>query len=67
MGIIQERVKVDEHGGMHFVFMCENRAMKLVRIVLRKGAEGQGRTMEGMYLTKVYCKHKGKCYDIVSL
>jgi hypothetical protein len=52
---------------MHFVFMCENRAMKLVRIVLRKGAEGQGRTMEGMYLTKIYCKHIGKCHNVVFL
>jgi hypothetical protein len=42
---------------MCFVFIYENRRMKPVEIVLRRGEEGRGRMMEGVNLAKIYCKH----------
>jgi hypothetical protein len=40
---------------IYFVFIYENRIMKTVEIVLKK--EGGGRTMEGINLNKILCKH----------
>jgi hypothetical protein len=42
--------------GMYFVSIYENRRMKPVEIVLRRGEGGRGR-MEGGNPTKVYFKH----------
>jgi hypothetical protein len=39
---------------MCFVFIYENRRMKPVAIVLRRGEVGRGRIMEGISLTKIY-------------
>jgi hypothetical protein len=51
---------------MYFLFIYENRRMKPVGIVLRSGEEERERTMEGVNLTKIYCKHICK-YHSVSL
>jgi hypothetical protein len=48
---------------MYFISIYGNRGMKPVEIVLRMGG-GKGRMMEGVNLTKIYCKHKCK-YDNV--
>jgi hypothetical protein len=39
---------------MYFVSIYENRKMRPVEIVLRKGEEGRGKTIEGVILTKIY-------------
>jgi hypothetical protein len=41
---------------MFSVYICENRRMKLVEIVLRRGEEGRGRTTEGVNLQSIF-KH----------
>jgi hypothetical protein len=51
---------------MWFVYIHENRRMKPVEIVLRRGEEGRGRMMEGVNLTEIHCKHICK-YHSVSL
>jgi hypothetical protein len=38
--------------------------MKPIEIVLRSGGERKGRTMQGINLTKVYCKHICKYYSV---
>jgi hypothetical protein len=43
---------------MYFVFMYENRRKKPVEIILRRG-----RMMEGVNLTKIYCKHICKYHN----
>jgi hypothetical protein len=49
---------------MYFVSIYENRGMKPI-IVLRMGGEsGRGRTMEGVNLTKIYCKHIYKYHNV---
>jgi hypothetical protein len=40
---------------MYFVFKYENRRMKPVKIVLRRGRSPRGRTKERVKLTKIYC------------
>jgi hypothetical protein len=40
---------------MYFVNIYENTIIKTVEIVLRRG--GRGRTMEGVNLFKIHCKH----------
>jgi hypothetical protein len=49
---------------MYFAFMCEHRGMKPVEIVLRRGDEEGGRKMEGVNLTKIYCKHICKYHNV---
>jgi deoxyadenosine/deoxycytidine kinase len=44
---------------MYFVFIYENRRMKTVEIVLRRG-----RTMEGINPNKIYFKHICKYYNV---
>jgi hypothetical protein len=48
---------------MYIVFIYENRRMKLVEIVLRRGEEGGGRQMEGVNL-KIHCKYRWKCHNV---
>jgi hypothetical protein len=40
---------------MYFVFIHENRKMKLVEIVLRRGESGSRTMMMEINLTKIYC------------
>jgi hypothetical protein len=43
---------------MYFVYVSENRIIKPVEIILRRGRDGaEGRTKEGVSLNKVHCKH----------
>jgi hypothetical protein len=43
---------------MYFAFIYENRKMKPVEIILRRGEGRGGRTTEGgVNLMKVHCKH----------
>jgi hypothetical protein len=49
---------------MYFVFIYENRRMKLGDIVLRSGEGGKGRKMEGLNLTKICYKHICKCHNV---
>jgi hypothetical protein len=46
---------------MYFVYVYENRIMKSVEIVLRRGEGGMRDKDEGVNLIKVYCKHICKC------
>jgi hypothetical protein len=48
---------------MCFVSIYENRTRKPVEIVLRRGW-GTGRTMEGVNLTKIHCKHICKYHNV---
>jgi hypothetical protein len=48
---------------MYLVPIYENRTMKPLEIVLRSGEGGEGRTMEGRNLTKIYCKHIYKYHN----
>jgi hypothetical protein len=48
---------------MYFIFICENKTMKPVEMVLR-GKEEWERMMEGVNLIKVYCKHIYRCHNI---
>jgi hypothetical protein len=48
---------------MYFVSICENRRMKPVEIVLRRGREKDGEQQKGK--SKIYCKHICK-YQSVS-
>jgi hypothetical protein len=47
-----------------FVLRNENRRMKPVEIVLRRGKGEERRMMEGVNLTKTYCKHIHKHHNI---
>jgi hypothetical protein len=47
---------------MYFGFIDENRRMKPVEIVLGREGEG-GRTMEGVNVIKIYCKHICKYHN----
>jgi hypothetical protein len=49
---------------MYFVFIDENRRMKPIEIVLRRGEGRKRRTMEGVNLTKIYCKHTCKYHNV---
>jgi hypothetical protein len=51
---------------MYFVFVYENRRMKPVEIVLGRGGRERrgGRAMEGVNLTKIYCKHICKYHHV---
>jgi methylphosphotriester-DNA--protein-cysteine methyltransferase len=49
---------------MYFVSIYENRRMKSVEIVLRREEGGRGRMMEGVNLTKIYCKHICKYHNV---
>jgi hypothetical protein len=49
---------------MYFLFIRENRRLKPVVIVIRKGHEGGGRTMEGVNVTKVYFKNICKYHNV---
>jgi phage terminase large subunit-like protein len=53
-GGFMERVKEGEQGGSILRSMYENKTMKSVEIVLRRGARGQRRKVEGMYLILRY-------------
>jgi hypothetical protein len=44
--------------------MYENRRMKPVKIVLRRGEERRGRMMERVNLTKIYFKHVFKYVNV---
>jgi hypothetical protein len=59
-----DRVKEVELWWMYFVFVYENRTQKLVEIILRRWEEGLGKTMEGMNLIKIYCKHICKSHNV---
>jgi hypothetical protein len=48
---------------MYFIYLYENRTMKPAENVLRSEEVGGGGTMEGVNLTKVYCKHICKCHN----
>jgi trehalose utilization protein len=56
-----ERVK-RENELMYFVYVYENRTMKPIEDVLRRGGECK-RMVEGMNLIKIHCKHICKCYN----
>jgi hypothetical protein len=47
-----------------FCFIYENRKMKLVEIVLRREEGKTRRTMEGVNLIKIYCKHICKYHNV---
>jgi hypothetical protein len=50
---------------MYFVSIYEKRRIKPTGIVLRSGErEERGRTMEGVNLTKIYCKHICKYHNV---
>jgi hypothetical protein len=42
----------------------ENRRMKPVEIVLRRGKRGRGRMMERVNLIKIYCKHICRYHNV---
>jgi hypothetical protein len=46
---------------MSFVFMYENRIVKPVEIVLRRGKRGKRADNGGVNLIKLHCKHICKC------
>jgi hypothetical protein len=46
---------------VYFVYMYENRTMKTVEIVLRRG--GIWETDGGVNIIKIYCKHIRKCHS----
>jgi hypothetical protein len=48
---------------MSFLYLHENRTMKPVEIVLKRGAGGWGKILEGVNLIKIYCKHICKCHN----
>jgi hypothetical protein len=48
---------------MYFELINENQRMIPVEIVLRR-EEGRGRTMEGVNLTEIYCKHICKYHNV---
>jgi hypothetical protein len=52
--------------GVNFVFVYENKRMKLVEIVLERWSGVKREKMEGINLTKIYCKNLCK-YQNVSL
>jgi hypothetical protein len=49
---------------MYLVFRYENRRIKSVEIVLRREESRGGRKMEGVNLTKIYCKHIHKYHNV---
>jgi hypothetical protein len=49
---------------MYFVSICENRRMRSIEIVLRRGEEKRGRTMERVNPTEIYLKHICKYYNV---
>jgi hypothetical protein len=49
---------------MYFVFIHENRRMKPVEIVLRRGEEERGKIMKGVDPAKIYFKHTYKYLNI---
>jgi hypothetical protein len=50
-----------------FCIMYEDRKMKPIEVVLRRGKGWWGWTMEQMKLIKIYCKHICKCHNISPL
>jgi hypothetical protein len=50
------------------LYFYENRKMKLVEIVLRRGQKDEGEWWwRGVYLIKIYCKHVWKCNNLSPL
>jgi hypothetical protein len=47
--------------GWCIIYLYENKTVKPIEIVLRRGREGWGGMMKGMNLHKVCCKHIWKC------
>jgi hypothetical protein len=48
----------------YYVLIYENGKMRPVATILRsRRTRGQRRVMEGVNLTKIYCKHFCKCHD----
>jgi hypothetical protein len=56
-------VNEGEHGGCIFLFIYENRRMKSIEIVLRRG-RGTTNNDGGVNLIKIYCKHICKCHNV---
>jgi hypothetical protein len=48
---------------MYFVYVYENRTLKPVEILLRKGRRRGGRG-EGVAVMKTYCKHIWKYHNV---
>jgi hypothetical protein len=48
-----------------FLFVCENKTMTFLEMVLRRGLGRRGRTEE-VNLIKIYCKHIYKCHSASS-
>jgi hypothetical protein len=46
-GEVKEKVKEGDYGAFFLVFVYENRKMKPVEIVLRRGKEGEGEQRKG--------------------
>jgi hypothetical protein len=49
---------------MYFASIYENRRMKPVEIVVRRGERNWEKMMEEVNLTKIYCKHIWKYHDV---
>jgi hypothetical protein len=64
----QVRVNGEGEGGwiwcMFFVFVYENRTMKPIEIVLRKGRSGDEGEWWGVNLIKIDCKYICKCCNV---
>jgi hypothetical protein len=58
----EQRRKGGRICSMYFIYLHENKTMKLVEN-FSEGGKGLGRMMDGLNLTKVYCKHICKCHN----
>jgi hypothetical protein len=57
MGKINREGEGGQIWWMYFVYVYENRIMKLVEVVLRRGRRGRRENDEGMNLIEIHYKH----------